>query len=445
MDTVEQHLQKDVSAIAQIPIIENLLDVVCRTTGMGFAAIARVTEDRWIACSVHDTISFGMVPGDELAIKTTICNEIRQREAAVVINNVSEDPHYHDHHTPAMYGFKSYISVPIVRKDGRFFGTLCAIDPAPHDLDIPEVRGMFDLFADLIAFHLYAAEQVDEVESTLVSERKVHRQQHEDQQVFTKELEKKVAERTKALKTANEELEKMNKDLQSFAYISSHDLQEPLRKIQTFAAMIEDKEFDSLSDKGKHYLKRMRNAADRMQNLIRDLLTYSHTGLDRRKFEDTDLNDLVELVKEDLEEEILMSGAVITSSELCSVSVIRFQFQQLLQNLISNSLKFAHPDRPLKIDISGSIVSESPLRNSTTPAGQQYCHIRVEDNGIGFDQQYGYKIFELFQRLHGTGDYNGTGIGLSIVKKIVENHSGMIMAIGETGKGARFEIYLPVE
>jgi GAF domain-containing protein len=199
--------QKDINDIGRIAIVPTMLDVISSTTGMGFIAIARVTEDRWITCSSHDDLAFGLKPGDELEVKTTICNEIRDTGKAVVIDHVSEDPLFKCHHTPEMYGFQSYISVPIVRKDGSFFGTLCAIDPNPHHLTSPQVTGMFNLFADLISFHLNA-----------IDEHNI--------------LEQKVEERTQQLKRNYAELEKMNKELQSFAYISSHDLQEPLRKIQ---------------------------------------------------------------------------------------------------------------------------------------------------------------------------------------------------------------------
>ncbi len=128
---------------------------------MGFVAIARVTDERWITCSSYDTLGFGLKPGDELKIETTICNEISQHRHPVFIDHVLKDPQYKEHHTPAMYGFESYISVPIIKKDGSFFGTLCAIDPNPHEVSSPTVSGMFSLFADLIAFHLQVLEEVE--------------------------------------------------------------------------------------------------------------------------------------------------------------------------------------------------------------------------------------------------------------------------------------------
>ncbi|WP_289015609.1 GAF domain-containing protein, partial [uncultured Methylobacterium sp.] len=150
----------DCLAVQSIPSVPTILDVVCRTTGMGFAAIARVTEDRWVACQVRDDIAFGLRPGDELEIRTTICNEIRQSGTAVVIDHVAADPAFCGHPTPAQYGFQSYISMPIKLPDGTFFGTLCAIDPKPAVLNTPAIIGLFQMFADLIGFHLDANQRV---------------------------------------------------------------------------------------------------------------------------------------------------------------------------------------------------------------------------------------------------------------------------------------------
>ena len=165
------NIQADVDAVNNISIIPKLLEVICRTTGMGFAAVARVTDEKWVACSVRDEIKFGLEPGGELSLETTICHEIRQSGNAVIIDHVTEDEQFSCHHTPAMYGFQSYISMPIIRKDGTFFGTLCAIDPKPAKLNTPQVVGMFTLFADLIAFHLQAVTSLVETETELHAER----------------------------------------------------------------------------------------------------------------------------------------------------------------------------------------------------------------------------------------------------------------------------------
>jgi len=243
----------------------------------------------------------------------------------------------------------------------------------------------------------------------------------------------------------NNELEEMNKELQSFAYISSHDLQEPLRKIQTFASQIIEKEAKNLSENGKDKFKRMQNAAQRMQTLINDLLAYSRTNIQERIFIKTDLAQIVKEVKEDLTEELDQKSAVIEIEQSVEVDIIPFQFKQLLYNLISNSLKFSNPDIPIVIKIRSKIALGKDLENEKLIPAKKYCYIEVADNGIGFEAQYNKKIFEVFQRLHGRDRYNGTGIGLAIVKKIIENHNGIITASGIQNQGASFDIYIPVK
>lgn len=264
------------------------------------------------------------------------------------------------------------------------------------------------------------------------------------EKAFTHELEKQVAERTKELEQYNIDLEKMNKELQSFAYISSHDLQEPLRKIQTFATQIIEKESQNLSESGKDKFQRMQNAAQRMQTLINDLLSYSRTSTQERVFEKIDFCEIIDEVKEDLREELDAKSASIECEKTNVISIIPFQFRQLLYNLISNSLKFSKPDTDTVIKITSEIKPGDHFNNPALDEHQNYCHIIVSDNGIGFDQEYNTKIFEVFQRLHGREQYNGTGIGLAIVKKIVENHYGIITAKGEKNIGATFNIYIPV-
>lgn len=434
---LEDHFKQDILNIEKISIIPTLLNVICQTTGMGFAAVARVTDDRWITCSVQDNVLFGLKPGDELQIKTTICNDIRKNLKPVIIDNVSEDPEYHDHHTPAMYKLQSYISVPIIRKDGTFFGTLCAIDPKPNSLKEFKVSEMFKLFADLISFHLTAIEQEATNKIAL----------NEKNQLLAKtEGEKKKIERLnsdieKKLIQKNISLERMNSELEAFNYISSHDLQEPLRKIQLFTDTIEREEVNNLSEKGKAAFHKIRTSAFRMQNLISDLLLYSKTKFDDRKFEVKNLNNIAQDVIDDLTGELEFKNVTFDIQELGKLSVIEFQFRQLLYNLINNALKFASPERDLIITVSATITNGefdklSPL--------SKYHKITIADNGIGFDQLYSEKIFGLFQALH-TKPSKSTGIGLTIVKRIVENHKGFIRAEGALNQGAKFEIFIPVE
>ncbi|MBL7913030.1 MAG: PAS domain S-box protein [Bacteroidia bacterium] len=241
-----------------------------------------------------------------------------------------------------------------------------------------------------------------------------------------------------------EELSVANKDLTAFTYISSHDLQEPLRKIQNFASIIINEEEKNLSESGKGYLKRMTNTAMRMQELIEDLLTYSRTKNSELVFELTDLNKIVHELEKDLEIVISEKKAIIEVN-LDTLRVIPFQFRQLLHNLVGNSLKFAKKDVPPLIKLTSQIATGSKLNNKYLVPDKKYCHIILTDNCIGFEPEYNEKIFEVFQRLHSKEAYHGTGIGLAICKRIVENHKGIITAQGELGAGARFDIYIPME
>ncbi len=260
--------------------------------------------------------------------------------------------------------------------------------------------------------------------------------------------EKKIAEEELSNKTLqiiekNRELESMNQELASFAYVSSHDLQEPLRKIQTFASRIVETEHENLSPKGKDYFIRMQNAALRMQTLIEDLLTYSRTNTSDKSFEPVDLNKLVADIKMELRESIDEKHAVIECESLPTLNIITFQFRQLITNLLSNALKFSKPDQPPHVRITTEVVKGNQIANKAANPKKTYHHIAVADNGIGFEPEHRQKIFEVFQRLHGRSEYTGTGIGLAICKKVVENHGGFISADSLPDQGATFHVYIP--
>ena len=268
-----------------------------------------------------------------------------------------------------------------------------------------------------------------------------------------KEKEKRAAElviANKELAYQNEEKEKRaaelliaHKELQSFTFISSHDLQEPLRKIQAFSARIIEEESENLSVKGKYYVERTRLSALHMQNLINDLLAYSRTSVTERKFENSDLHKIVQEVMASLKEQIQEKEATIEVYPLCSVNIIPFQFRQLLQNLINNSLKFCSPEQKSHITIKCDFIEYEPSDTENPALRMDHHHISIADNGIGFEPEFQHKIFEIFQRLHEKGKYEGTGIGLTIAKKIVENHNGVITAHATLNKGATFNIYIP--
>jgi PAS domain S-box-containing protein len=245
------------------------------------------------------------------------------------------------------------------------------------------------------------------------------------------------------LEQKNRELERSNMELSSFSYVASHDLQEPLRKIQAFGNLIQSKDAAHLSDNSKDYFDRMVKAAVRMQNLIDSLLEFSRTTTARKNFESTDLNVLLDEVKKELAHRIEEKKAEITSAHLPTLLIIPFQFRQLLSNLISNSLKYSQKDSTPVIEITATYVKAAALNEKDALPGKDYFKFGVADNGIGFEQEYAEKVFDLFQRLHGRNEYSGSGIGLAICKKIVENHHGFMRAESEPEKGATFFFFIP--
>jgi PAS domain S-box-containing protein len=248
----------------------------------------------------------------------------------------------------------------------------------------------------------------------------------------------KVAET--ALKEKNLELERINNQLSSFAHIASHDLQEPLRKIQTFTSRIIETEGSKLSDKGNDFINRIQAASGRMRSLINDLLSYSKTNSVHEHFELTDLNEVLKDVVTELELKIEEKNARIENLGLPQLCVMRFQLHQLFVNLVSNALKFSRLDVVPHIIIKAALITGDDI---AMEKAKEYYHITIADNGIGFDTQFADKIFEVFQRLHRRNEFEGTGIGLSICKKIVENHKGLMTAEGTLNKGACFHVYLP--
>ncbi|MCG7856559.1 ATP-binding protein [Flavihumibacter sp.] len=253
-------------------------------------------------------------------------------------------------------------------------------------------------------------------------------------------LEHKVEERTKELVRINNELELRNAELQQYAFIASHDLQEPLRKIQTFTRLVKEQVSDR--PESVQYLERIINASGRMRDLIDDLLNYSRLSA-LPVFSEIDLNMVLNDTIADLEVLITEKGATIHKDDLVHAEVNPGQMRQLFQNLLTNALKFSNPGTPPVISIRSQLVNSLsfdavPIQNG------EYVKLTIEDNGIGFDEQYLGKIFTIFQRLHTKDQYAGTGIGLAIVKKIVEKHNGIITATSDEGKGSAFIIIIPL-
>ena len=246
-----------------------------------------------------------------------------------------------------------------------------------------------------------------------------------------------------ALEERNRELEQSVKELESFNRVASHDLQEPLRKIQTFISRVSDKDKVNMSDTGREYLSKIETSANRMRTLIDDLLLFSSANKSEKVYEKTDLNLLLANAQLELAQVIEEKNAAIQATLLPVIKVISFQIQQLFVNIIGNALKYSKPgiSPVISIDCEKLAVDDYPALIKDTH--KKYYKISISDNGMGFDQQFSEKIFNLFNRLHQKGEYPGSGIGLSICKKIAENHDGFIIAEGKPGIGATFIVYLP--
>ena len=247
----------------------------------------------------------------------------------------------------------------------------------------------------------------------------------------------------KILENKVRELDRSNKELEEFAYIASHDLQEPLRKITSFSERLKEKLPPNLEPDVQLYLNRMLAATDNMRMLIDNLLEFSRTSRISEPFVKTDLNNIISEVKADLELKIEETSTNITSEVLPVIDAIPMQMRQLFTNLFTNAIKFKGEGATPKIDITSSELSNEEKDSNHLRHNIRYFKIIVKDYGIGFDQEFSMKIFQIFQRLHGKAEYPGSGIGLAICKKIVENHSGRIFAESEPGKGAAFITILP--
>lgn len=245
------------------------------------------------------------------------------------------------------------------------------------------------------------------------------------------------------LRAKNRELTKSNSELESFNRVASHDLQEPLRKIQMFISRIEDRDDGKLSERSKKFLEKINSSSERMRELIQNLLSYSKVGDQKEDFEIVDLNGALQKVLQEFAERIEEAKAKIETEKLPSIYGIEFQLEQLLGNLVSNALKYRNEGVPPKIKISSKIVPFSAVDPKLELASSPYLVLSIQDNGIGFENQYAFQIFDLFQRLHPKNEFSGTGLGLAICKKIVENHQGYIEAEGIPGQGSKFTVYLP--
>lgn len=262
--------------------------------------------------------------------------------------------------------------------------------------------------------------------------------------IFTDVTEIKEAQLQ--LEKTVEELQRSNANLEEFAYAASHDLKEPVRKVHFFSDRIRSSLYTRLTDEEKRFFDRMQLATKRMGNLIDDLLSFSQVSFKPRNYEEVDMNQLFKLILDDLDLEIEEKRAKITVDALFTMQGYQRQLQQAFQNLLANSLKYSKPDVPPQIHVSYKKVTgkNSKLNLTQEELSREFYEITIRDNGIGFDQRDAERIFNVFTRLHDNGSFRGTGIGLSIVRKVIENHDGYVTARGMVKEGAEFRVYLPV-
>jgi signal transduction histidine kinase len=270
-------------------------------------------------------------------------------------------------------------------------------------------------------------------------EDEVHRRIVAEQELLKlkEDLEILVEERTSALSASNEELARSNRSLEEFAFVASHDLQEPLRKISNFGSLLLGPDSDVTPEERRLFLGRIMDSADRMRHLINNLLEFSRVSSREQKFTDVELPEVIGSVLADLESQVEETGATVEVSELPMIEGDRYQLHRLMQNLISNALKYHRPGVPPLVRISSRHDAATEVPGSIA--------IQVEDNGIGFEEGAQDRIFTIFNRLHSRTEYEGTGIGLAICKKVVERHGGVITATSRLGGGSTFIITLPMK
>jgi signal transduction histidine kinase len=382
--------QSDIDAVQRIDAVPRILEVVCRTTGMGFAAVARVTEDRWVCCAVRDEIQFGLAPGGELKVETTICDEIRDSGEAVVIDQVSQDQAYCRHPTPAMYGFQSYISMPIVLPDGTFFGTLCAIDPRPAQLKSPQTIGMFKLFAELIATHLGAVERMDRAEASLDSER--HDAELREQ----------------------------------FIAVLGHDLRNPLASIQAGIRLLGKAQ---PPEKASEIFGMMHNSITRMSKLVDNVMDFARGRLGGGITLDLALEDLGPALKQVIDEvRTGYPGSTIESHVALPerIKCDRARIGQLFSNLLANAATHGEKGKPIKVSAT---TSGGRLELSVTNAGGAISEAAMKN------------LFKPFHR--GVNAMQGLGLGLYIASEIGRAHNGAL-DVTSTPEQTRFTFRMPI-
>jgi len=393
MAELSPNFLSDIATVNSIEAVPTILQVVCQSTGMGFAAVARVTEGRWIACSVLDQIDFGLKPGGELKVETTICHEIRQSREGVVIDHVAEDEAYRGHPTPAMYGFQSYISMPILRKDGSMFGTLCAIDPKPHRLKTPGTIGMFKLFAELIAFHIDSVDRLATSEADLMDERE------------TAELR------------------------EQFIAVLSHDLRNPLASIDGGLRLLSKAPLD---DKSKGFIAMMQNSSARMNELINNVLDLTRVrlggGFQLSRADEDSLAPVLEEVATELRL-AMPSREINMQIDLREpIHCDRARIAQLFSNLLGNAVK--HGDATAPVHVLAQ-TAEGVFKLSVANSGEPIPPFAIK------------RLFLPYARGSGGGNPQGLGLGLYIASEIARAHGGML-SVSSLPEETRFTFQMPL-
>lgn len=392
MENTQAEILADLEAVNKIPVVNNILEVICHTTGMGFAAIARVTPGRWVACAVKDDIAFGLVPGGELKVETTICHEIENSREGVVIDHVDKDARFYNHHTPALYGFQSYISMPIILKDGRFFGTLCAIDPKPARLNTPEVIGMFKLFTDLISFHLNAIEELFLTETIL----------KEEQQ--TSELR------------------------DQFIAILGHDLRNPVGAIRNSAQLLLRK---PLGERELRLVNIIQDSSYRISGLIENVLDFARGRLGDGISLSRNPNEKVEKLLSEVISELIViwpDRAIQTDFSLNGpVNCDGKRIAQLFSNLLGNALTYGQPEIPVKVTASSD---NGTFLLTVSNAGKEIPADKLS------------RLFQPFSRGEGEQDKEGLGLGLYIASEIARAHHGTLKVTSDSQETS-FTLTLP--
>jgi signal transduction histidine kinase len=384
----------DVDAVGRLPSIPPLLRVLCETTGMGFAAVARVTDKTWTACAVRDEISFGLKPGGQLDLATTLCNEVRSSRTVIAINHASQDPVYCDHHTPRLYGIESYISVPIVMPNGVYFGNLCAIDPKPAEVKVERIISMFKLFAEMVAYQLHAELQRSRVQASLDEER------------------------------SSGELR------EQFIAVLGHDLRNPLAAIAVGAQVLELKLTDpQLVD----LARRMSGNARRMKGLIDQLMDFARGrlggGIGVSMAPEPRLRELLIAASRELAD--AHPDRVIVN-DVQALPVIRCdaeRLQQLVSNLLGNAISYGDAARPITL---ASRIDGNELL------------ISVHNFGEPISAEVIDKIFSPFWRRTADSTREGLGLGLHICNEIVRVHGGRIAVASTEWGGTEFVARLPL-